>query len=217
MDIPKELRWIGPLFLILYIILWARRGAGVLVSLLIPFSFFIALFPLQIIGGLIIAFVVFVPRYRSTTLIILLSFLWSGMVIEQLPLPYYGPIPQPPEASLYPFQLYSPILSLISLIINLLSRYPTASLTLIPGNLLLVLLAFLTVLTIELVLRDRINGVVAMLSTVLILMSWTFLFAIFLPYFGPYVHLSPVPLGPLILLNLLPWIKKRGDKTKGFD
>jgi hypothetical protein len=215
MDMPRELKWIGPLFAILYISLWLRRGPTILIGFILPITPVIAFWPLQVIVGLVIAFVVFAPRYRVTTLIVFLSFFWSGILIEYIPIPYYGPFPPPPTAIAIPNVLISPVIAIPALFSIFLQPISYVSLISIVGLTLLVLLGILTVLVTEQVSNGKIDVVRSMLFYVTIIVCWTFLYLLIMPQFGAYTFFTPMPLGPLLALNLLPWIKLRSRYMNG--
>lgn len=218
LEVPRELRWIGPLFAVLYFILWSTHSTALLVVITREIWVLLLISLLLIPIVLLLVFLGSVNRYRFAALILFLSLFFSGFLVEFIPIPstpYYGPYPQPPGARpLQPPQLVSPFWALFSLMINSSNTYGPTSPSSFLGLLLLVLLAVLTAIVTGLVSTGKIDVVQAMLFLVSLMVCWTFTFLPLGSFMGSNSTLTPFPLGPLVALNILPWIPKSETKTK---
>lgn len=202
MYMPHELRSIGPLFVGLFIILWIRRGP-------LPF-FMMFVFPVMLMvyvplflvaSGIFVLFLYFIPRYRLTTIIFILSFLGSGVLLEPVPIYYPGPYPPPP--AMIPTIMFTPLMSIFTSISSFFWGYsPLGVFTL----LLFSVLPFLTAFTFHRVVERKMDPVVAMVVLVILLMIWTFYIFPLDTGMGSSYILTPLPLGPLVALTILPWI-----------
>ena len=203
LKMPRELRWIGPLFLILFLVLWLRRG-------LFPFFFILILFPIiamvavpQVIL-LVAAVVVFLytsERHRFSLLILILSFFCSGILMEPIPFPLpSSPYPVMPGERFTIFM--TPLLSPFILLFQILR---TGNFFLLFLLTLLIVLAALSAFVIHRVSQGGLSAGAASLALVLILLAWTFMI-LPLSFEINHYYLTPVPFGPLIALNILPWV-----------
>ena len=208
MHVPRELRWIGPLFLITYLILWARRGFSALIAVMVgpflnPFSV-----PFIVVAGFILTLIErFHKQYLFPGIVLFLSLFFSGVMLEFIPQPWTGPFPPPPMAIIaFPIVLLTPgqILPLLLSVVY----FPVALPTFI-SLFLLSLLPFVACYVSWLVVCEKMDTVRAMLYFVFILMCWTFLVLPLSLESGLNGILTPIPLGPLAALNLLPWVPAR--------
>lgn len=205
MDVPSELRWVGPLFAILYSIFWGTRAFAPLLAIfgLALFVFAVSVILVPII--IIIAFFASKTRFRYAILILCISFFFSGISIEPIPIPYPEPYPYPyPPYSPAPRFMYnlSPIFIVLLFISS--SGYLHIPEIVLGGFLLLIVMAILSAIIMALATECRIDAVRAMISFVSLIVCWTFIPVFLYPYLDPYIFMTPVPLGPLIALNLLP-------------
>jgi len=216
MEIPRELRWISPLFAILYFILWSTHATALLfvitreIWILLLIS--LALIPIV----LLLAFLGWTGRYRFTLLILLLSLFFSGILVEFIPrppTPYYGPY-APPSAAPPPEspQLISPFWALLSQLITSPQTYEPTPVLSIVGLVLLFLFAVLTAIVTGLVSTGKIEVVPSMLFLVTLMICWTFTYLFLCSFMGSNSILTPFPLGPLVALNILQWIPQNEKK-----
>jgi len=216
MEIPRELRWISPLFAVLYFILWSTHTTALLfvitreIWILLLIS--LALIPVV----LLLAFLGLTDRYRFTVLILLLSLFFSGILVEFIPhppTPYYGHY-APPSAAPPPQlpQLISPFWSLLSLLITSPHIYEPTPVLSIVGLILLFLFAVLTAIVTDLVSTGKIEVVQAMLFLVILIICWTFTYLPLGSFMGSNSILTPFPLGSLVALNILQWIPQNEKK-----
>lgn len=205
MEVPRELRWIGPLFFIVYSILWARRGVMVLLALFVsPFIVFFAIPNLIVIVLVSIAIYKFGNKHWVSGFVLILSLAFSGIMIEYIPIPWSGPYPPPPVISVFPVTLLTPFLILPTMLAGLSLGINLAA---ILSLFLLIILPYPTFLVVWLFEDEKIDPVKAMLWLVIILLSWTLLVFPFGQAVGAYVVLTPLPLGPLFALNILPYVE----------
>ncbi len=209
-DISRELRYIGPLFVGLFIILWIRRGP-------LPF-FMMFVFPVMLIvyvppflaaSGIFILFLYFIPRYRLTTIIFILSFLGSGVLLEPVPIYYPGPYPPPPVY--IPPIMFTPLMSMFA---SFSTFFWGFSLLSVFTLLLFSVLPFLTAFTFHRVVERKMDPVKAMVVLVILLMIWTFYIFPLDTGMGSSYILTPLPLGPLVALTILPWIPEGNTDTQ---
>ena len=208
-DIPSELRPIGPLFVGLFIILWIRRGP---IPFLILFVFPLMLFTLVppfLLGFIVVAFFLYIVKdYRLSLIIFIVSFLGSGVLLEYMPIYYPGPYPPPPP--MIPTIMLTPFTSVFMLIMMLARGvFDPSVLTL----LVLIMLPFLTAITFQRGVERKMNPVKAMIVIVTIILIWTFLIFPIADGMGSENIVTPLPLGPLVALTILPWIPVRKDET----
>ncbi len=207
---PRELRTIGPLFVSLFIILWVIRGP-------LPF-FFMFVFPVMLmvyvppflaICGVFFLLLYFLPGYRLTTIIFTLSLLGSGILMDPVPIYYPGPYPPPPM--MIPPIMLTPLMSMFMSISTLLWRF---SLLDALALLLFSSLPFLATITFHRVVARKIDPVKAMIVLVIVLMIWTFFILPLDAGMGSSYILTPLPLGPLVAITILPWIPKLTNESK---
>jgi hypothetical protein len=205
MDVPRELRWIGPLFLVTYLILWARRGVSAIVAILIyPLNPYMG--PFIVVGALIL-YHVFQSRkqYFFPAIVLFLSLFFSGVMYEYIPVPWMDPGPHPPAVLMLPSVLLAPV----GIPILILQASLSLSTQTILSLLVLSILPYLTCYIVWSVPNEEESGVHAMLYIVVILICWTFLVIPLTWELGPHGILTPIPLGPLVALNILPWVPLR--------
>ena len=205
MEVPRELRWIGPLFFIVYSILWARRGVMVLLAVFVsPFTIFFAIPNLIAISLVLIAIHKVGMQHWVSGLTLILSLAFSGIMLEYIPIPWSGPYPPPPVISVFPVTLLTPFLILPTLLSGISFG---VSLPAILSLLLLVILPYPTFFVVWCFEEEKIEPIKAIIWLVIILLCWTLLVFPFALEVGAYVVLTPLPLGPLFALNILPWIE----------
>ncbi|MFW9840817.1 MAG: hypothetical protein ACFFES_07990 [Candidatus Thorarchaeota archaeon] len=210
MDLPRGMKWVGPLFLILYIALWLSRGL-VPFAIMLVYAFAIPLFLPLIIFVFILLFMVLQDRHAETTLVAYLCFFVSGILIEPVPTPIGGiPLPNPPLPP--PDIMSAPIMfltSLVGLLVLLIhSSYVTP---VIVVAIIVEILSIITVLVTSSFANGQLGCVQTMILLVMILLFFTFSYIPLIPWFG-HVHYMPVPLGPLSALILLPRISEKNTQ-----
>ena len=141
----------------------------------------------------IVLFVFSLVAYRHwiASGIFFLSLFFSGMLIQPLPVGYTLMI----TPSLGFFLLYS--------------SFGWAPLPILISMLSLIVLAILTLIVTGLVINGKVGTTLAILYYVIIITCWTFTVIPESMYTGSYDLLTPVPLGPLVALNILPLIPER--------
>ena len=202
MDVPNELRWIGPIFGGIYLILWLIRGLTPFLAMTV-FSIGIMMIVPQILVQVIVivVFLIVAKRYRIASLIFFLSYFCSGISIQQPPIYYPGPEPPPPGVPLSPLSILmiTPAMAAINIILFFqLSYLPTVA-----WLLFILILALLTPIISGLVVNNRIDAGRAILFYLIITVGWTFSVIPLYIYSGTMIILTPIPLGPLVALNTL--------------
>jgi hypothetical protein len=208
LDIPKELRWIGPLFGGLYLILWVTQGFVPFWAVTVFSAGIIIIVPAILIQALLLLVALgVVRRYRIASGIFFLSYFCSGILIQQTFV--YMPVPPPLPVS-SPTPVLSPPLSILMitpsmLVINIILFFQTTYLPTILWLLFLLVLTILTPIVTGLVTDGKIDPTVAMLLYVIIIVGWTLSIIPLSIYSSANVILTPIPLGPLVALNAIPW------------
>jgi hypothetical protein len=204
-DIPQELQWIGPMFAVLYVFLWMTRGPiSFYLLFVLPLLLMIVFPPLLIVGVIILYYIYKIEQHRILIIVLILSFFGSGILLQPLPIPYYGPYPPPPVFRVT--SIMTPFVAVFLFLFQLLRGQFIVSLSLA----LLFALSTLTVLTIHRVSQGRLTVIHAMLVLTLILLTWTLL-VIPISTMISYYFYTPIPLGPLVAFNVLPWLQATED------
>ena len=221
LDIPKELRWIGPLFGGLYLIIWATQGFAPLWAVTVFSAGIIIIVPAILIQAMLLLVVLGVAkRYRIASGIFFLSYFCSGILIQQTLV--YMPVPPPLPVS-SPTPVMSPALSILMitpsmLVLNIFQFFQTIYQPIILWLLYLLALTVLTPIVTGLVTDGKIDAVLAMLLYVIIIIGWTFSVIPLGMYSSGNVILTPIPLGPLVALNALLWIPStKTEKQETFE
>lgn len=204
MELPDELRWIGPLFVILYCILWIGKGPILLYLLFILPILLLFLLPLYFIGTGIVVIVLYkLKLHRFTIAIILLCVFSSGFFFTPIHIPYIDAYLPIPASSYVSAMIFTPFI-LIPMIpwLSLGHYHPFFTISII----LLYTLTAITCYIFHLVSERRMNYVKAMLAFVIILVVWTYTsFPLSIAFANMLI--TPIPLGPLVALNILPWTR----------
>jgi hypothetical protein len=169
-----------------------------------PFIVFFAIPNLIVIVLVTIAIYKFGNKHWVSGLVLILSLAFSGIMIEHIPIPWTGPYPPPPVIIMFPVTLLTPFLIIPTMLAGLSLG---VSLTTILSLFLLVILPYPTFFVVWRFEEEKINPVKAMLWLVIFLLCWTLLVFPFGQEVGAYVVLTPLPLGPLVALNILPYIE----------
>lgn len=208
MQVPRELRWIGPLFLIVYLVLWVSHGFPTIIAIVLHPIVNGFTLPFVVVGGLVLYFVIWPrKRYLFSGIVFFLSLFFSGVMFEPIPVPWTGPYPPLPTAlNAYLIALLSP--ALIPLLIILSPQF-FGGLPAFLSLLLLSILPYPTYYVIWSATEKKMDTVHAMLYLVIILLCWTLLVIPLSIDSRVNAILTPVPLGPLVALNILPWIPDR--------
>ncbi|MFW9963325.1 MAG: hypothetical protein ACFFCX_07170 [Candidatus Sifarchaeia archaeon] len=192
MDVPSQLRWIGPLIGVLYIILWLRRGLAPFWGMTVFSLRMLILNPLVLFLAIVL-FACSLVAYRHwiASGIFFLSLFFSGILIQPLSVGY--PLLITPSIGV--FLIFDPSSwALLPILISMLS---------------LIVLAILTLIVTGLVVNGKVGTTLAMLFYVIIITCWTFTIIPESMYMESYELLTPIPLGPLVALNILPLIPEK--------
>lgn len=206
MDVPRELRWIGPLFVILYFFLWMNQSFFPLFVIFTNFRILLSPFILPQLALFIIGYQIR-PIRKGTAIIFFLCYFCSGMVLE--PLPYTGPWPPPPSVSTLLIGMVTPALFAVFSITMIFWMPWLTVLSVIP----LLVLTFLTSYATHLLANGRIDVVKAILVYAVVIACWT-LFTI--PFSGMATwnaFVTPMPLGPLVAINTIEYIADPSEDT----
>lgn len=212
MDVPSQLRWIGPLFGGIYIIFWLTQGYAPFWAMTVFSIGYMIIVPQFLIQAIIVVVLfAFARRYRFASGIFFLSYFCSGISIQPIPIPmqplslyYVATIPTPPPIIRSPLWIFmiTPSMAATHLILFLQELLIPAAAWL----LFLLLLAILTTIITGLATEGKIDAVTAMLFFVIIIVCWTFSVIPLGMFAGSHSILTPVPLGPLVALNALQYI-----------
>jgi hypothetical protein len=152
-----------------------------------------------------------VKRYRIASAILFLSFFCSGVLMQQtiLEIPVRPLVPPPPTAPPPNPIMISPLFILMitpsMALVNIVLFFQIMYLPIILWTSFLLVLAVLTSIVTGLVTDGKIDAVLAMLLYVIIIIGWTFSIIPLGMYVSTNMILTPIPLGPLVALNALPW------------
>ncbi len=199
MDVPRELSWIGPLFVILYFFLWMNQSFYPLFIIIMNFMMFLSPFILLQLVLFIIGYQIR-PTHKWAAIIFFLCYFCSGMVLE--PLPYTGPWPPPPSASYLLIVMATPALFAM-LSFSMIFWIPWLALLILTPFLVL---TFLTSYTTVLLADGRIDAVKGILIYVVVIVCWTIFTIPFSGIINWHAFVTPMPLGPLVAINTIEYI-----------
>ena len=207
MDKSRVVRWIGPLFLVLCIVLWVSRGL-IPFAVMLLYAFIIPLFLPLLIFVFAIFLMVLRDKHAETTLVAYLCFFVSGILIEPVHPPINGiPLPNPPlpppDIMSAPIVFFTPFVALLVFI-----SYSSYVSSVIVAALIVGVLSIITVLVTSSFANGKLGEVQAMILLVIVLIFFTFSYIPIISWLG-YVSYTPVPLGPISALVLLPRISKK--------
>jgi len=199
MEIPKEVSWIGPLFAVVYILLWLTRGpAPFFMLFFVPLVLMVFIPPFLVVVAITIFYLYKVEKHRFILIIFILSFFSSGILMQPIHIPHYGPYPPLPD---FRFPMIMTPFSVIFIL--LFQPLSTVQFPVVVALVLLMVLPTLTVITIYRVSQGKLSAGSTILVLVLILLVWTLL-VIPVSTLMSYYFFTPIPLGPLVALNILP-------------
>ncbi|MHA3963697.1 MAG: hypothetical protein AM325_009170 [Candidatus Thorarchaeota archaeon SMTZ1-45] len=206
---PHELLWIGPLFAVLYIILWLRRGFGPFWALSVYVFGITVFFPPVLILAIVFLFVFAkIRKYRVAIIVFFLSFFYSGILLEPFPIHYPGLYP--PPVSIMLNLMFTPMMAMFFIFLLFVQ------LPMLLAATLLLILSVLTGYTMVLVTKRQLDSVQATLLLIIVLLCWTFN-SLLVGMSSLNNYITPIPFGPLIALNLIPFMRNDEDRNSSAD